>query len=287
MSIFNRHVQPGTGRTLTDAEFLGLGFTVAAAALSALSVLALLAHIFRRISTIRYNLRLGRYCYLQVFFLSLLLSDLLLSVGTLISIMWILDGGVSEGPLCTAQAIIRQAGQLGVAWATLAITIGTWGIIVRGWSQLSGQHVILPYTGIWIFIITLSPLLLVIPRDQPFFGKTNYWCWIRPSGGLRDAMAFNIGWVWFCAFVNLIAYISAASSVLSKGATLRGEVSSRLLGSGRANEHKSRLDALSVSARPSDFIHHLVYVIVHVVRILERGIVYDHKTESHPKKSRN
>ncbi|KZT36757.1 hypothetical protein SISSUDRAFT_922504 [Sistotremastrum suecicum HHB10207 ss-3] len=178
----------------TRAVCIGLWFSVAAAILSAVSVLGLLSYIFwqsvQNMSRRHLEDRRKRWCYhLQFFVVSLLFSDLLLSIGTGINAVWIHNKGVLEGPLCTTQAILRQTGQLGIALGTLAIAIITWGIIVKQWSTPPTHlsHFIVP--GIWILSIILSPVQLAIPRQEPFFASTEYWCWISRSGGLQTAVA--------------------------------------------------------------------------------------------------
>jgi len=84
--------------------------------------------------------RLGEYTYIPALFGSLITSNLLQSIGTLINWRWVVDGGVSSGKLCSAQGVpfatscvrilafspphhhvggIKQAGNVGTAvwWA--------------------------------------------------------------------------------------------------------------------------------------------------------------------------
>jgi hypothetical protein len=81
--------------------------------------------------------RLGEYTHIPALFGSLITSNLLQSIGTLINLRWVLAGGVSSGKLCSAQGAsvakrilafspphhyvggIKQAGNVGTAvwWA--------------------------------------------------------------------------------------------------------------------------------------------------------------------------
>ena len=49
------------------------------------------------------------------FFVSLLLANLLQAIGTLINGKWVTDRTVHNGPLCRAQAGIKQAGNVAMA----------------------------------------------------------------------------------------------------------------------------------------------------------------------------
>lgn len=49
--------------------------------------------------------RLGEYTYIPALFGSLIVSNLLQSIGTGIDLWWVLNGGVSSGTLCSAQGV--------------------------------------------------------------------------------------------------------------------------------------------------------------------------------------
>ena len=49
------------------------------------------------------------------FFVSLLLANVLQAIGTLINGRWVTERAVVPGHLCTAQAGIKQAGNVGMA----------------------------------------------------------------------------------------------------------------------------------------------------------------------------
>ena len=77
--------------------------------------------------------RLGEYTYIPTLFGSLIMSNLLQSIGTLMNLRWVLAGRVSAGKLCSAQGAsvatsrvpfsppphhvggIKQAGNVGAA----------------------------------------------------------------------------------------------------------------------------------------------------------------------------
>ncbi len=54
---------------------------------------------------------------------SLFAYDILLAVGGILNIRWAHYGVVTTGPYCTAQGIIKQIGELGVALITLVCIV--------------------------------------------------------------------------------------------------------------------------------------------------------------------
>jgi hypothetical protein len=55
--------------------------------------------------------------------LSLFVYDIIQAVGGILNIRWAHDGIVTTGPYCTAQGIIKQIGELGVALITLVCIV--------------------------------------------------------------------------------------------------------------------------------------------------------------------
>ncbi|KZT36791.1 hypothetical protein SISSUDRAFT_1049446 [Sistotremastrum suecicum HHB10207 ss-3] len=209
-----------------------VGFGAAAAALSGVSVSILLCYIFWqafRIIRQKRVRRLGWPSALQMFFVSLLISDLFLSVGTLINAAWVHDAGISKGPLCTTQAILRIGGHLGVAFAILVIAILTWAIIVMEWSWDRPRLAAVVVLIIWIASILMSSVQLAVPGKHDFFGPSGYWCSISPSEGLLNAIVFDMGWLWLVASLEVVLYLSIASTIYSR----RGNLGSESLRSSR------------------------------------------------------
>ncbi|KZS94047.1 hypothetical protein SISNIDRAFT_484998 [Sistotremastrum niveocremeum HHB9708] len=208
-----------TRGTFTSDVYIGLGLSIAAAILSGLAVFGLLCNILWQAfqNIFRSDGRdSARASHLQIFYVSLLFSHLLQSLGTLLNLVWLREAGVTEGGLCTTQAILRQTGQIGGALATLAITFSTWAIVIKGWRRCSTSLAAALVLAIWISALLLSPMQLAIRRESPFFGNTKYWCWIRPSDGLRDAIVFDMGWLWMAAIFEIILYFSAVVAIVSR-----------------------------------------------------------------------
>ncbi|KAJ7835958.1 hypothetical protein B0H13DRAFT_2107597 [Mycena leptocephala] len=55
---------------------------------------------------------------MDVFMLSLFTADLFQSLGVVMDVQWINDGIVHAGSLCTAQGVLQNIGQAGIAMTT-------------------------------------------------------------------------------------------------------------------------------------------------------------------------
>ncbi len=65
--------------------------------------------------------RLGEYTYIPALFGSLIISNLLQSIGTLINWRWVVDHGVSPGKLCSAQGVLATISRLHILVLTAAL----------------------------------------------------------------------------------------------------------------------------------------------------------------------
>ncbi|KZS91687.1 hypothetical protein SISNIDRAFT_467616 [Sistotremastrum niveocremeum HHB9708] len=196
--------------TFTKDILIGLGFSVAAAILSTVSW-----------QTYRIVHKKDRYHFewptdLQLLFVSLLLFDLIQSIGAVLNIIWMLEKGVVEGPICTAQGVLRQLGQVGVALSILAIAIRTWGMIVKEWSRPPPELAVAIVVVIWVFTLLMSVLQLGVHKEVPFFGSTKYWCWISPQYGLTDSIAFSMAWIWLATVIEIVLYVSVAYTIYER-----------------------------------------------------------------------
>ncbi|KAJ6627629.1 hypothetical protein B0H10DRAFT_2210142 [Mycena sp. CBHHK59/15] len=96
---------------------------------------------------------------------------------------WAADGGVMQGPFCSAQGGIKQAGNIATAlWSFMialhlfnllflrlkSTRLGFWCTLVGGW-------------GAVIFLIVIGPTVIQTPDKGPYFGISGAWCWITPN----------------------------------------------------------------------------------------------------------
>ncbi|KAE9408212.1 hypothetical protein BT96DRAFT_26796 [Gymnopus androsaceus JB14] len=96
---------------------LGLAFTVQSACCSALLVSSLLIYILYSAVTIKHGASRtwNVSTHVHYYFVNLLVFDLIQAIGGIIDVKWVAEAGVTEGALCTAQGILKQMGDVGVA----------------------------------------------------------------------------------------------------------------------------------------------------------------------------
>ncbi|KZS86409.1 hypothetical protein SISNIDRAFT_491979 [Sistotremastrum niveocremeum HHB9708] len=94
---------------------VGIIFTLQTSVLSAILLTALLLYIlYQEIKFYRQN-KMIELSAMLIYFISLLVSDLIHSVGGLIGIKWVQNAGVLEGAACTAQGMLLQMGDVSSA----------------------------------------------------------------------------------------------------------------------------------------------------------------------------
>ncbi|KAJ4002428.1 hypothetical protein F5050DRAFT_17484 [Lentinula boryana] len=185
---------------------LGLAFTTQSACCSALLVSGLLFYILysavviKRGATRTWKVSTQVHCY----FVNLLIFDLIQAIGGVIDAKWVAEAGVTEGPLCTAQGILKQMGDVGVALSSAIIALHTFCVLVlrrNAPPPVAAAVLIL----IWIFIALIVGLSVSTHKGQDYYGNTEYWCWITSRYGFQR-IALEYFWLWLAAFINLVCY---------------------------------------------------------------------------------
>lgn len=138
------------------------------------------------ISVSAFNTRasLDQYLFVRThvaaYFLSLLLSDLIQAIGSILNVKWIRDLAVVVDDTCTVQGVLKQTADVATAFWSLVIAIHTFCILfldlkpnrvallatlIAGWSGIAA-------------IVAVGPAGMDTTRHGPFFGISGYWCWI-------------------------------------------------------------------------------------------------------------
>jgi len=87
-----------------------------------------------------------------------MVADLIQAFAELPNLKWMSDGVVTEGPLCTAQAVGRLVSVNGTLLLSLAIAVYTFCVLILRWRVQSYVSKLVVLV-IWIFIA----LLIAIP----------------------------------------------------------------------------------------------------------------------------
>ncbi|KZS86784.1 hypothetical protein SISNIDRAFT_420513 [Sistotremastrum niveocremeum HHB9708] len=195
---------------------LGVVFMVQISCLSAISVSCLLCYItWQEIKYFREHKKWQTPSPILVYFISLLSSEFVQAASGIISSVWVHHAGVVEGPLCTAQSILNQMGDVGVALGS-SIAVTTWGLIVRNWrSSPSPKIALIVVAIIWSFVILVTTISLGVHRNKedPYYGNTKYWCWIRSPTYWKDGVGLEYAFMWLAGLSNILLYVPVSLKI--------------------------------------------------------------------------
>jgi len=193
---------------LTHGESIGLVFAAEASTLSCICVIIIFIWIGRNVHWYRKTFPNGNWKLFQgpadIYMFSLFLFDLVQAAGGILNIRWAHNGIVTTGPYCTAQGIVEQVGELGVALIILLLAIHTFVAAVLQ-VGLKARGVALSLVCLACVFITLW---VAIGPDihRNYETPTPYWCWISPQFP-RERFGGETIWMWIALFASAILYI--------------------------------------------------------------------------------
>jgi len=199
-----------------------------------------------------------------------MVSDLIQAIGGILNVRWIENAGVTEGAYCSAQGALKQAGDVGVALASLAIAIHTFAVLVFRWRPNNTPTVaIIVVSAIWLFVILLISISFATHKGKDYYGNTQYWCWIT-SQYPAQRIALEYFWMWFTALLNIVLYVPIAL-VLKGIITVRG-IHVRLLS--RTERRRTSVEAVSGREISSHIaLKMIMYPALYTVTVLPIAIV--------------
>ncbi|KAF8274486.1 hypothetical protein EI94DRAFT_1696019 [Lactarius quietus] len=195
---------------LTHGQSIGLALTAEASFISLTAVIVVFILIGRNVLRYRRVLPNGDWTLFQepadIYMFSLFVYDILQAMGGILDVRWAHNGIVTTGSYCTAQGIIQQIGELGVALLTLILTTHTfavalWKVGIRARNFAFG-------------VVTLASLFITlwvgigngIHNHKHYETPTPYWCWIGP-GFNGERLAGEYIWLWIALFASVVMYI--------------------------------------------------------------------------------
>jgi hypothetical protein len=184
---------------------VGLIFIVQSATLSTLAVTGCLSYIaYKAVKINKGAMRTWTIStHFHLYFLSLLFADLVQAIGGVMGVAWIVSARVEEGPLCVAQGLIKQVGDVGVALTSMAIAIHT--LLVLAFKISPHRGTAYTVVGlIWVFIALNVGISLGTHRG--YYGNTGYWCWITPHFSVQRII-LEYFWLYLACFVNIVVYV--------------------------------------------------------------------------------
>jgi hypothetical protein len=140
----------------------------------------------------------------DIYMFTLFVFDFLQAMGGVFNIRWAHNGIVTTGHYCTAQGIVQQIGELGVALITLLLAVHTFvaalwkvGLEARGFA-LGLVCLACVFIALWVGIGA--------GHFKNYEAPTPYWCWISAhySG---ERLAGEYLWLWIALFASVLLYI--------------------------------------------------------------------------------
>jgi len=146
--------------------------------------------------------------HVAAYFVSLLFSDFIQAIGSLLSIQWIMERGITLGIPCTAQGAIKNGGNVGTALWSMVIAIHTFCILFLGFRPrdfaLYGTLI-----GVWSLIgliVVFGPAAAESIERGPYFGIAGIWCWITDPYQTERLLLEYI-WMFTSAVVSFVLYV--------------------------------------------------------------------------------
>ncbi|THH21357.1 hypothetical protein EW146_g174 [Bondarzewia mesenterica] len=143
---------------------------------------------------------------MDIYMMSLFCSDMLQAIGYVLNIKWVHEGMVQTGSFCTAQGILQQLGETGVAIITLVIALHTFiGVMWRKGTH-SRVFAFLIVALVWLFAILFTSIGAGVHRSEGYESPTPFWCWI---GGkyTSERLWGEYFWIWLALFTSFCVYV--------------------------------------------------------------------------------
>jgi len=193
---------------LTHGETIGLALAAEASLISFVSVLATYIFIGWNVRWYRRNVPRDEWRLFQgptdIYMFTLFAFDLLQAMGGILDVRWAHNGIVTSGRYCTAQGIVQQTGELGVALITLILAVHTFvaalwrvGLQARGFA-LGLVGIVCIFIALWVAVGNSIHKNYDIP--------TPYWCWLSPKYPAQR-LAGEYIWMWVTLFTSVLLYI--------------------------------------------------------------------------------
>ncbi|KAI5996823.1 hypothetical protein F5J12DRAFT_929075 [Pisolithus orientalis] len=244
---------------------VGLIIMCMASAASALAVGGLLLYIAYSAGTIKRNAsrRWSTDTHIHYYFLNMMISHLILSIGELLNIQWIVDARLYPGTVCTVQGFLIQVGDVGVALSTMAIAMHVLQVLVLQ-RKSPPKFALLVLAIIWLvtlFLVVVPPIVV----QHNIYGTSDHWCFVDGSTTMQVGLVFI--WLWVTGVVDVISYLFLAlvitRLVLVDGRRFRWR---------RKQDSRIIPYGVGTSAESARAIQILSYPLLYIVQVLPHSV---------------
>ncbi|KAI8985552.1 hypothetical protein BD414DRAFT_488459 [Trametes punicea] len=119
--------------------------------------------------------------HVAAYFVSMLLCEVVQTIGSILNLRWFDKGAVTYDPYCTIQGVLKHISDVGTAYWSLIIAMNTFWILFLRW-KLRRVVLIAALVGGWSTIgaiVSTGPLAIQSVERGPFYAISGYWCWIQ------------------------------------------------------------------------------------------------------------
>ncbi|KAI9064117.1 hypothetical protein FKP32DRAFT_1591529 [Trametes sanguinea] len=119
--------------------------------------------------------------HVAAYFVSMLLCEVMQTVGSIMNVRWFNQMAVTYEPYCTVQGVLKHASDVGTAYWSLIIAMNTFWILFLRW-KLRRFVLIGALTAGWSAIgaiVSAGPAAIQRVERGPFYAISGYWCWIQ------------------------------------------------------------------------------------------------------------
>ncbi|MBW0520191.1 hypothetical protein O181_059906 [Austropuccinia psidii MF-1] len=142
-----------------------------------------------------------------ILFFDLLVSDFLQAAGFTLNLAHVGKTEIYNSGVCVAQGVLIQVGDISGAFATLAIAIHTFLVLII--RKPPATSLLLSFIACkWLFVLlltTIGPLAFAQESNGPFYGPAGAWCWItKPYAWERFCLHYI--WLFITGSASAIIY---------------------------------------------------------------------------------
>ncbi|KAJ7048588.1 hypothetical protein C8F01DRAFT_995368 [Mycena amicta] len=124
-----------------------------------------------------------RHTHFLAYFVCLLLANTMQAWSTIMSLKWVVEKEVLDGPHCYAQAGIMQGGNVAAALWSAIISLHLFNLLFLRYQTTAAICWAIIAFG-WSFVFTfvfLGPVAIQTEARGHYFGISGLWCWITPA----------------------------------------------------------------------------------------------------------
>ncbi|PBL03781.1 hypothetical protein ARMGADRAFT_952881 [Armillaria gallica] len=183
-----------------------------------------------------FNTQLGYYAA------CLLIANMFNSAAGLMGLPFLLARRITEGGLCTTQALFMQFGNVSTAYFTVSIAVHTFNSLVLRKRQAAVIYSMVISLG-WILAAFIAALPLALPqRNGPIYGQYNLTCGVRDKYPvpqfLLHLLPIFIASFFSAVLYSLIFLVLRGTLVIKGGVRLNLNPSERWSGQSGENYHR-------------------------------------------------